>query len=92
MAMQTDVKAKSMALSGEVFDQRTRVRGLVIEPGTDSGSVVLRDGGVSGTIVMTFNTLGGKDPFPVVIPAEGVLFNTNVYAVLTNTKVTVFYG
>lgn len=92
MAMQTDVKAKSLALSGNVFDGRSRVRGMIIEPGTGVGSVVFKDGGVSGTTVMTFNTLGGKDPFPVVIPAEGVLFETNVYVALTDAKVTVFYG
>ncbi len=92
MAMQTDVKAKSLAASGEVFDQRTRVRGMVIEPGAADGSVVLKDGGSGGTTIMTINTLANKDPFPVLIPADGVLFSTSVYATLTNTKVTVFYG
>lgn len=92
MAMQTDVKAKSMALSGTVFDQRTRVRGMLIEPGSGAGSVVLKDGGSGGTTVMTINTIADKDPFPVIIPGEGVLFSTDVYIALTNTKATVFYG
>ncbi len=92
MGMQTDVKAKSLALSGTVFGGRTRVRGMIIEPGTGVGSVVFKDGGTGGTTVMTFNTLGGKDPFPVIIPAEGVLFETDVYVALTDTKITVFYG
>ena len=92
MTMQTDIKAKSMALSGTVFDQRTRVRGLVIEPGGSAGSVVLKDGGSGGTSVMTFNTVANGETFTVVIPSDGVLFQTDVYATLTNTKVTVFYG
>lgn len=92
MAMQTDVKANSLAASGSVFGDRTRVRGMVIEPGASAGSVVLKNGGSGGTTVMTINTLAGGETFNVVIPAEGVLFDTDVYATLTNAKVTVFYG
>ena len=92
MGMQTDVKAISLAASGAVTDTRTRVRGMVIEPGTSAGSVVLKDGGSSGTTVMTINTLAGGETFNIVIPAEGVLFLTSAYATLTNAKVTVFYA
>jgi hypothetical protein len=41
---------------------------------------------------MTLNTVANGETFNVFIPAEGVLFQTDVYAALTNTKVTVFYG
>jgi hypothetical protein len=92
MAMQTDVKAKSLALSGTVYGGRTRVRGMLIEPGSGAGSVVFKDGGTGGTTIMTINTLANKDPFPVIIPAEGVLFETDVYVALTDAKITVFYG
>lgn len=92
MGMQTDVKAISLAASGAVTDTRTRVRGMVIEPGASAGSVILKDGGSSGTTIMTINTLAGGETFNVVIPAEGVLFLTSAYAALTNAKVTVFYG
>ena len=90
--MQTDVKAKSLAASGSVFGTRTRVKGLVVEPGTGPGSVVLKDGGTSGTSVMTINTTALGEPFNVLIPGNGVVFATSVYATLTDTKVTVFYG
>ena len=92
MGMQTDVKAKSLAASGAVTDARARVRGMVIEPGTNAGSVVLKDGGSGGTTVMTINTIANGEPFNVVIPAEGVLFQTSVYGTLTDAKVTVFYA
>jgi spermidine/putrescine-binding protein len=65
---------------------------MLVEPGTGAGSVVLKDGGASGTTVMTINTVANGEPFSVVIPAEGVLFQTDAYAVLTGAKVTVFYG
>lgn len=92
MTMQTDVKATSLAASGSAFDQRTRVRGALIEPGASAGSVTFKDGGSGGTTVFTINTVAGGDPFPVLIPAEGVVFATNVYVTLSNAKVTVFYG
>jgi hypothetical protein len=90
--MQTDVKATSLAASGSVFDSRARVKGLVIEPGSTAGSVALRDGGSGGTTVMTINTPASGQISNVLIPGEGVLFLTDVYATLSNAKVTVFYG
>ena len=92
MTMQTDISAVSLAASGTAYGSRTRVRGAVIEPGTGAGSVVFKDGGSGGTTLMTFNTVANGEPFSVVIPANGVLFETNVYAALTDAKVTVFYG
>lgn len=92
MTMQSDVKAKSLDASGAITDARVRVRGMVIEPGGSAGSVVLKDGGSGGTTVLTINTLANGAPFNVVIPAEGVLFQTSAYATLANAKVTVFYA
>lgn len=90
--MQTDVKAISLAASGTIFNDRTRVRGMVVEPGSSAGSVVLKDGGSGGSTVFTINTIAGGETFNVIIPAEGVLFLTSAYATLSNAKVTVFYG
>jgi hypothetical protein len=92
MGMQTDIKASSLAASGTAFNQRTRVRGALIEPSGSAGSVVFKDGGASGTTVMTINTTANGESFSVVVPADGILFQTDVYVALTNTKVTVFYG
>ena len=90
--MQTDVKATSLAASGSIFAGRTRVRGMVVEPGASAGSIVIKDGGSGGTTLFTINTIAGGETFNVIIPAEGVLCNTSAYATLSNAKVTVFYG
>ncbi len=92
MTMQTDISAVSLALSGSAFGSRTRVRGAIVEPGTGPGSVVFKDGGAGGTTLFTINTVAAGEPFSVVIPANGILFETNVYVVLTDAKVTVFYA
>jgi hypothetical protein len=90
--MQTDVKAKSLSTSDSVYGDRTRVKGLVITPGGSAGSVILKNGGTSGTTILTINTVANGETFNVLIPGEGVLFSTDVYATLSNATVTVFYG
>jgi len=92
MTMQTDVKAISLAASGAVSDSRTRLRSILVEPGASTGSVIMKDGGSGGTTIMTINTVAGGQSFNVYIPAEGVLFQTSIYATLSNAKVTVFYA
>ena len=92
MAMQTDVKAISLAASGDISAYPTRVRGLVVEPGASVGSVIIKDGGTGGTTLFTINTIAGGETFSVFIPAEGVRCFVSAYATLSNAKVTVFYG
>jgi hypothetical protein len=41
---------------------------------------------------MTLNTVANGETFNVLIPAEGVLFATSIYATLSNAKVTAFYA
>ena len=63
MAMQTDVKAISLAASGDISAYPTRVRGLVVEPGASAGSVIIKDGGTGGTTLFTINTIAGGETF-----------------------------
>lgn len=92
--MQTDVSAASVSTSSTAVAYRTRVRGLLVSPGSANGSVVLKDGGSSGTTLLTITTVANGEPFNVIIPANGVLFETDVYATLsgTATAAVVFYG
>ena len=90
--MQTDVKAVSLAASGDVYAGRARIRGMVVEPGASAGSVAIKNGGSGGTTLFTINTIAGGETFNVIIPAEGVLCETSAYATLSNAKVTVFYA
>lgn len=96
MTMQYDVKAATRTTDGTMVAYRTRVKGLLISPTPEAaGTVVLKDGGTSGTTRLTINAASSTTvgPFPVVIPGEGILFDTDVYLDLTDvTSVTVFYG
>lgn len=92
MTMQTDVRAISLAASGAATTYRARVRGMVVEPGASAGSVIIKDGGSGGTTLFTINTTANGETFNILIPAEGVLCTTSIYATLSNAKVTVFYA
>mgnify|MGYP000335411263 CR=1 FL=1 len=95
MTMQYDVKATTRTDDGDIYTMRTRVKGMVISPTPGSaGTVVLKDGGTSGTTRLTINVASGAtSPFPVVVPGEGIVFDTSVYLDLTTVaSVTVFYG
>jgi hypothetical protein len=89
MAVQTDVTAKSLAATGEVYGARTRVKGFIISPSSSAGNVALTDGGVQKIFI---STVANGEAFNVVVPGDGVVFQSNVAATLNNTSITVFYG
>lgn len=89
MAQQTDVKAKSLGSSGVIFEGRTRVKGMIIAPTSSAGNVTIADG---GTNVFAVQTVANGEAFNCLIPADGILFSTNVTVTLVNTSCTVFYG
>lgn len=91
--MQGDVSAVTLAASGDLFVGRVRVRGLYIVAAATAGSVVLRDGGASGTVIATITTPAGIGGIYMLLPGEGLLFRTSAYAVITTAaSVTAFYG
>jgi len=99
--MQTDVLVSvPLTADGQFTNQtptalgRTRVKAVYIIPTGTAGSVIFKDGGASGTTVMTLNTVASAtQPTYVLFPGEGVLFSTNVYGDVTSIgSVTIFYG
>ena len=101
MAMQTDVLASvPITADGQFTNQtpanlgRTRVKAVYIVPSGTAGSVVFKDGGASGTTVLTLNTVASAtQPTYLLFPGEGVLFSTNVHGTVSNVgSITIFYG
>jgi len=101
MAMQTDVLASvPLTSTGQFTNQtptalgRTRVNAVYIVPSGTAGSIVFKDGGASGTTVLTLNTVASAaQPTYLLLPGEGVLFSTNVHGTVSNvTSTTIFYG
>lgn len=93
MTMQYDVKNVHANASASLLTGRFRVKGMVItSTGAGAGSVLLKDGGSGGTTRIEVDVPSTAAFHNVVIPGEGVLFQTDVYATLTNCYVSVFYG
>lgn len=94
MSMQGDVLSTYLASSGSVSTNRNRLKSVSYRGNGTLGSLVFKDGGASGTALLELS-VGTGDTVTnyVILPGEGVLFGSNIYAVLTNVSAaTVFYG
>lgn len=101
--MQTDVLAtKPLTLTGNFKAQndgdipRVRIKAIYAVNGTSAGSVVIREGGVSGNIIATINTAASTTAGYTIIPVpgEGILCKEGeLHGTITNTtSITLFYG
>lgn len=91
--MQTDVKAVHTEATGTVLTGRYRIKGYHCVSGATAGDVILRDGGASGVVELQFNTGSGTNPITMLVPGEGILFETDVHVTLPGSAViTLFYG
>ena len=92
--MQTDVKSKTLSATGAagVGGSRTRVKAVYFVTGASAGSVSFKDGGSSGTTVWSFTAPAAAGSVHVLLPGEGILCATSVYATLSSATVNVIYG
>ena len=101
MGMQTDVLASKVRTdAGQLLDQnslvigRARVKAIYIVPDSGAGTVTFIDGGASGATKIVVNTKASSTAADyILMPGEGLLFRTGVYADLTDiASVMVIYG
>jgi len=92
--MQTDVKSAYITATATAFAGRTRLKGVFATPGSLAGTVVVRDGGSSGTVLFSTATPASGTPFNVLLPGEGILCLTDLHVTVSGTATTavVFYG
>jgi hypothetical protein len=93
MVMQTDVLSATRTTDGTLVSGPARIKGVMLTTTTTAGSIVLKDGGSSGTVRLTLNTPAVAEMFNALLPGEGIRFTTDVYLDTTDVaSVTVFYG
>jgi hypothetical protein len=101
--MQYDVFATQPLIStGDFQDQagndinRTRIKTVYAVNGASAGSVVIREGGSGGNVVLTVNTAASSTAGYTIIPlpGEGILVKTGtLHGTVTNTtSMVLFYG
>jgi hypothetical protein len=73
---------------------RARVKAIYIVPDTTAGTVTFIDGGASGATKIVVNTKGSSTaPDYILLPGEGLLFQSNIYIVPSTVVSTmVIYG
>lgn len=95
-SMQTDVRSIYKNATGQLGISRARIKGFIIVPGGTAGSVIIRDGSVSGAVLIQTDTLAastGVSTGLALVPGEGVLSQGDPHVTLTNVvSITVFYG
>ena len=95
-----DVKATHLTASGEIFGGPSRVLGIYYCSEGALGTIEIRDGGVTSTVVATFDvpagsgTAGEDTVYQIDVPGNGLYCATSSYCTVTGgvDKVTVFYG
>ena len=90
--MQGDVKAYRATATGTLFDQRTRIKGVVITGTATAGSATFRDGGAGGPVVLVLDVLANAEK-DILVPGEGILCQTDLHVTVANlTSITAFCG
>lgn len=87
----SDVSASYVTATGTVASGRRRLCGVHYHSGSGTGKIVLKDGGASGTTMMTLD-FHANSTGDLSLPDEGILFGTDIHATYTNiTSATFFY-
>jgi len=95
-----DVKSTHLTASGDVFAGPARVLAVYYCSEAALGTIVIRDGSVTATVLATFDVpIGGTSAgepavYQIEVPGNGLYCPNGAYAQLTGgvDKVTVFYG
>lgn len=91
MSIQFDVKSLERTTSGTVFGGPARVKSVTIAYAS-GGTVVIKDGGASGTTVWSFTAPAAAGSLSALIPGDGIRCGTDIYVAVTSATATVVYG
>lgn len=90
--MTCPVHSATVTATGTGYAARARVKGITFVCTATAGSIVFKNNGASGTTLIDLATPAAVGFHDVMIPNDGVLFDTDVHLTLTNvTSVTFFY-
>lgn len=82
--MSNDVIAVTLSTTGSVYSARCRVRQIIMSCGSTGGSLVLRDGGATGTVLLDVDTPANAGFVEFCLAGRGILFEESVHATLND--------
>lgn len=91
MAYMSDLQSTYRITDGFVFTGRTRIKAVYVSPDTGVGSIVLRDGGNTGTVLYKIDVPAGSSAIYMSLPEDGILFKSGAYADLTTVISATFF-
>jgi hypothetical protein len=90
--MSCPIHAVTVTETGSAYGGRARLKGLYYVGNGTAGSVVVRDGGASGTVRLSLAVPAVEGAYDLIIPDDGILHETSMYVTLTNvTSTTLLY-
>jgi hypothetical protein len=92
--MHSDSKSTTVTASGAVFGGPSRVVGIYYVASGTAGSVIIKDGGTGGTVLLTVATPASATSTQYLnLSASPIRCETSSYATLSNvTSCTVVYN
>lgn len=93
MSTLTNVFSAYASATGALYAGPVNLAGYSIKPGGTAGSVVLRDGGASGTALATIDITTDTSVVTMLIPGNGIRFTSSIYVTLpASASITAFCG
>ena len=90
--MHSDGKSATLTESGDIFGGPARLATMYFVAGATAGSIVIRDGGATGPVLLEVATPSDESAHGVEFYYTPIRCESNPYAVLTNvTSATFFY-
>jgi hypothetical protein len=90
--MSCTVHAVTVTATGEAYGGRARLKGVYYVNPASAGSIVIRDGGASGTVRLDIATPAVAGQSDLMIPDDGILHSDDMHVTLTNiTSCTLIY-
>lgn len=87
------VKSVAATATATLVSGPCELRGLYVRSAGTAGTIVLKDGGASGTTKLTINTPAAVGGIYIPVPGAGIKFDTDLHATLTTADgVTAFYS
>jgi hypothetical protein len=87
----SNVVSNHTEATGTLVSGRRNLLGYQAIGGGTAGDIIFRDGGASGAIKLQFNIGTGSQPIGLTLPADGILFVTDIHMTLpTGAKITTY--
>jgi hypothetical protein len=93
MSTLTNVFAKHANATGTIYSGATNLGGYQLKPGGTAGTIEIRDGGATGTLLLELDLTVNTAVISTLLPGNGIRFTTDIHVTLpASAAITIFCG